>query len=237
MQVLTDWSLNLDIDLILRGQGVDPARARQRFTPLLAIAEEALKLGQPLIQPAALIHNLPVEAYHHERLSLANGKTLTGPAIARFLAPAQEVAVVICTIGDQMELLISEAMKSEPVLGMALDGLANGAVENLGTEVCRYYEHEAAQRAWQCSLPVSPGIDGWPLVEAQKQLFDLIDSSLVGVTLTDNAVMLPLKSASMILGLGAGITIQGQPCDFCSLSETCRFRKSYNQDIPSESAA
>jgi hypothetical protein len=225
MQVLTDWSLELNVDEILRGQGINPARARQRFTPMLAAAEEALQLGRPLIQPAALLHTLPVEAFHHERMRLANGGTLTGPAIGQFLAPAQEIAVAICTIGDQMELLISEAMNEEPVLGMALDGLANAAVENLGTEVCRYYEQEAVQRGWQCSLPISPGMEGWPLVDAQRQVFALIDSSLVGVQLTDSAVMLPVKSASMVLGLGAEITVQGTPCDFCNLRQTCRYRQ------------
>jgi hypothetical protein len=224
MQVLTDWSLHLDIDLILRWQGVEPTRARQRNSPLLRIAAEALQLGRPLVQPSALIHSLPVEAVRHERLSLAGGGSLSGPAITKFLSPAQEVVFVICTIGDQLEILISEAMKSEPGLGMSLDGLANGAVENLGTEVCRYFEHEAIQRGWQCSLPVSPGMDGWPLAEAQKQLFTLLDSSLVGVQLTESAVMLPLKSASMVLGLGANIIVQGEPCNFCNLCETCRYR-------------
>ena len=225
MQILTDWSLHLDTDLILRGQGVEPARARQRNSPLLRVAEEALQLGRPLIQPAALIHNLPVEAIQHERMILTGGGALSGPVVTRYLAAAQEVAIVICTIGDQMEILISEAMKSEPGLGMSLDGLANGAVENLGTEVCRYFEREAARRGWQCGLPVSPGMDGWPLADAQKQLFGLIDSTLVGVHLTDSAVMLPLKSASMVLGLGADITVQGGPCDFCNLRETCRYRE------------
>jgi hypothetical protein len=115
-------------------------------------------------------------------------------------------------------------MVTEPGLGMSLDGLANGAVENLGTEVCRYFERKAVQRGWQCSLPVSPGMDGWPLAVAQKQLFTLVDSSLVGVQLTESAVMLPLKSASMVLGLGANITVQGEPCNFCNLRETCRYR-------------
>jgi hypothetical protein len=225
MQILTDWPLHLDIDLILRGQGVEPARARQRNSNLVRVAEEALQLGQPLIQPAVLMHSLPVEAVHHQRLSLAGGGSLSGPAITRFLAPAQEIVNVICTIGDQIELLISEAMKSEPGLGMALDGLANGAVENLGTQICRHFEQVALQRGWQCSLPVSPGMEGWPLAEAQKQVFALVDASLVGVRLTDNAVMLPLKSASMILGLGANITVQGGPCDFCNLRETCRYRE------------
>jgi hypothetical protein len=225
MKVLTDWTLDLNVDRILRGQGINPARARQRFNPMLAAAEEALKLGQPLIQPAVLLHNLPVVAFQHERLRLANGGALTGPAIKQFLAPAQEIAVVICTIGDQVELLISEAMKEEPVLGMALDGLANAAVEDLGTEVCRYYEDQAAQRGWECSLPVSPGIDGWPVAEAQRQVFSLVDSSLIGVQLTDSAVMLPIKSASMVLGLGAEITIQGEPCDVCNLRATCRYNE------------
>ena len=223
MQILTDWSLRLDLDLILRWQGVEPTRARQHNSPVLRIAEEAMQLGIPLIQPAVLVHSLPVDAIQHERLGLAVGGTLSGPAIARFLAPAQEVVVVICTIGDQLELLISEAMKSEPGLGISLDGLANGAVENLGTEVCRYFEREASHRGWQCSLPVSPGMDGWPLAEAQKQLFALVDSSSVGVHLTESAVMVPLKSASMILGLGENIAVQGGPCDFCNLRETCRY--------------
>ena len=124
-----------------------------------------------------------------------------------------------------MDLLISEAMKEEPVLGLALDGLANAAVENLGSEICRYYEHEAEQRGWQCSLPVSPGIEGWPVEEAQRQVFDLIDSSLIGVKLTDSAVMIPLKSASMVLGLGEAITMLGEPCDVCNLRQTCRYRE------------
>jgi hypothetical protein len=223
MEILTDWSLKLDLDLVLRWQGVEPTRARQRHSPLLGIAEEALQLGRSLIQPAVLTHSLPVEAIQHERLMIAGGGILSGPAIARFLAPAQEVVVIICTIGDQLELLISEAMKSEPGLGISLDGLANGAVEILGTEVCRYFETQASRRGWQCSLPVSPGMDGWPLAEAQKQLFSLVDSSSVGVYLNDSAVMIPLKSASMILGLGENITVEGGPCDFCQLRETCRY--------------
>jgi hypothetical protein len=225
MIILSDWNLNLDIDLVLRWQGVEPTRAKQRNSPLLQIADEALKLGRSLIQPVALVQTLPVEAIRHERLILAGGGSLSGSAIVQFLSSAQEVVAVICTVGDQIELLISEAMKSEPALGMSLDGLANGAVENLGTEVCRYFEREAAQRGWQCGLPVSPGMDGWPLAQAQKQLFNLLDSSLVGVQLTDSAVMVPVKSASMVLGLGSEVSVQGGPCDFCNLRETCRYRE------------
>ncbi len=231
MQVLTDWSLHLDLDLVLRGQGVDPNRARQLNSPLIWIAAEALQLGKSLIMPAALVHSLPVEAYRHGRLILAGGVTLSGPAIARFLAPAQEIIVVICTIGDQMDILISEAMKTEPGLGMSLDGLANGAVENLGMEVCRYFEREAARRSWQCSLPISPGIEGWPLLEAQTQLFNLVDSSLVGVQLTESGMMLPLKSASMVLGMGTDISAQGIPCDFCNLQETCRYHETAGKGV------
>lgn len=225
MQVLTDWSLHLDLDLVLRGQGVNPDRARQLNSPLVRLAAEALQLGQSLIMPAVLVHRLVVESYHHDRLVLAGGGKLSGPAIGRFLAPAREVVIAICTIGDQMDLLISEAMKSEPELGVSLDGLANGAVENLGMEVCRYFEHEAARLGWQCSLPVNPGNEGWPLLEAQKQLFSLVDSSLVAVQLTESGMMVPLKSASMVLGMGEAIAVQGEPCDFCNLRDTCRYRE------------
>lgn len=224
MKILTDWSLHLDVDLILHWQGVDPTRARQRNSPLLGLAEAALELGRPLIKPSALVNVVPVEAFQHEGLNLIGGGSLSGPAVARFLAPSQEIALSICTIGAQLEMIINETIKSEPGLGLSLEGLANGAMENLGTQVCRYFEREANQRGWQCSFPVSPGMCGWSLAEAQKQVFALMDSTLVGVNLTDNAVMLPLKSASMVLGLGPNISMLGSPCDFCNLQETCRYR-------------
>jgi hypothetical protein len=66
---------------------------------------------------------------------------------------------------------------------------------------------------------------GWPLEEAQKQLFALVDASEIGVTLEPSGVMQPLKSLSLALGLGQNLDTDGCTCDYCTMRETCRFRE------------
>ena len=41
----------LDTDQVLRGQGADPATLRARRPALVGVAERALQVGTPLLQP------------------------------------------------------------------------------------------------------------------------------------------------------------------------------------------
>ena len=52
------------------------------------------------------------------------------------------------------------------------------------------------------SVPLSPGMEGWPAEEGQPELFALLPADLVGVRLTECGVMMPAKSLTLVLGLG-----------------------------------
>ncbi len=227
--VARDWQLNIDLDMVLRGQGADPVAIRRRKPRLVEAAQRALAEGSSLIESGVLYRSLPVESVRHERITLAGGSQLTGPLLAQHLAPAQRIALIVCTIGDALERRISSLMRDEPAYALALDGFGSAAVEALGAAICARLEDEAARDGKCTSIPLSPGMIGWPVDIGQPQIFSLLDADVIGVTLNERAQMIPHKSTSMILGISRSSFSAGRTCDFCALRETCRYQDHYDQ--------
>src|SRR5512143_908149 len=98
-----DMPRTVAVDMVLRGQGADPAAIRQRSPRLVAAAERAIDLGQNLITPQVAYRTLTVEAIRHSRIELTGGHLLTGALLAQHLAPAQQVTLIVCTIGPALE--------------------------------------------------------------------------------------------------------------------------------------
>ena len=231
MPVETDWALELDTDQVLRGQGADPATLRARRPALVDIAERALQVGMPLLHPRVAYERLEARGLRHERLSL-DGGVLHGALVAEHLGRAEQVVVLVCTIGDALEACVAREMDSDPVFGLALDGLGSAAVESLAGLACSRIEGQTAERGWHASLPLSPGMVGWPVLEGQAQIFSLLDPSLAGVRLTESGMMIPRKSLSFVLGLGADVASGASACSACSLNATCRYQDHYPPDPP-----
>jgi hypothetical protein len=225
---MTDWELKLDEDAVLRGQGADPAIIRQRSPRLVQMATRALEDGRPLLRPQVHFAYHEVESIRHERVTLTGGGFLSGAMIAQHLGPAQQIIILVCTIGEALDDLIDEVTNQEMVYALALDGVGSAAVEALANEACRHLEDEAAQDGFQASIPLSPGMIGWSVDQGQPQIFTLIDGEEIGVTLNDYYVMAPRKSLSMVLGLGPDMGYQGKVCDFCAMRDTCRYQDHYD---------
>ena len=183
MPVLRDWELALDADKVLWGQGADPALVRARRPKLVAIAEAAIAEGRPFLAPVVLYRRIPVAELRHERLLLADGGVLLGPLIASHLAAASEVIVAVCTVGDEVTSAISERFQTDPVGALALEGVAGAAAEALAEAVCRRFDALALAEGLQTSIPLNPGMIGWPLEEGQAQIFSLLDATEIGVAL------------------------------------------------------
>ncbi len=98
--VITDWKLAVDLDMVLRGQGADPSIVRKRKPRLVEIAEQALEEGMSLIAPSVVYRILEVESLRHETFHLSNGAKLSGSPLSQHLAPAKQIAVIVCTLGD-----------------------------------------------------------------------------------------------------------------------------------------
>jgi hypothetical protein len=221
---LTGWQLDIDVDMVLRGQGADPVVVRQRRPKLIEITEQALAAGMQWIQPAVVYRVLHVESLRHEIMTLEDGGRLTGGLIVEQLAQAQQVALVVCTLGSALENQISMLMHTDSLLGFALDGFGTAAMEALGAAICSKLELDARESGLYTSIPLSPGILGWPVDVGQAQIFSSLDTSCIDVVLNDGFQMVPRKSTSMVLGMSSVPFTAGRTCDFCGLRETCRYQ-------------
>lgn len=227
MQTLHDWNLTLNVDHVLMGQGVDPEVIHERSPHLVEVAQRALAEGQSLLEPLVIYRHLAVQGLKHERLLLAGGFSLIGPLIAQHLAPAKQVVVILCTIGDALENYLSEVMITDPPYGLALDGLGSAAVETLATDACNYFGDRAAAEGMERTIPFNPGMIGWPVEEGQKQIFNIFHDHEIDIKLTSSSMMIPRKSISLVLGFGADLTSTDRACDFCNMRETCRYQDHY----------
>lgn len=224
MSDLPPLELIFDADDVLRAQGGDPAAVRSRNPAFADIAERALAEAVPLLQPRVSYQRLAVERLTHERVALADGNVLSGPLVAQHLASASDVVVLVCTIGPALETRADEVMAGDMLYGLALDGVGSAAAEALAEAACHYFEKQAVDQGWRASVPISPGMVGWPVGEGQQQVFRVLSATDNGVTLTTTGMMVPRKSLSMVIGLGPNVSDSGSACDYCSMSDRCRYR-------------
>jgi hypothetical protein len=230
MPILDKWNLNLTIDQVLRAQGADPEILRTRRPNLVKSTEVALIRAEPLLQPRVLYEKYQVSRFTHERLELipnnsAHGKyTLSGQLITQHLFSAQEIMVVLCTIGAELDNTVSSLFKVDPLIALAMDGVGTAAVEMLAIQACNYFENLIINSGMKASIPLNPGMVGWPVEVGQPQIFSLLDSETINVSLTGSCMMVPNKSLSFLVGIGEDIITTGSSCEYCSLNGICRYQ-------------
>ena len=224
VSIITDFQLSLGAEHVLRGQGIDPGRARPE---LVATAQEVLEEAQSLLAPAALYTALPVRDFRHQQVTLDGGAAFEGPLVARALAGATEVALAVCTIGPVLDEQVAALFAKNPVRALALDGAGIGAVGVVALMVGERVREEAERRGLRIGMRAEPGQEGWPIWQ-QRVLFGLLPAEEIGVRLTESCLMLPRKSISFVVGLGPEMRPDAVTCDFCSKRERCSWRVWHN---------
>lgn len=230
MPIITPTNLELTVDDVLRGQGANPEIIRQRNPRFVQVAEQALQIGLSAMTPQILYEYRNVETLRHENLILEGGQKLTGRLISQHLKKAEKVVFILVSLGTQLDELVSAKMTSEPVLGIALDGFGSAAAEQFANATCAEFEALAIQEGLQASIPLSPGMVNWDVHIGQPEIFQVLDASEIGVSLTYTGLMLPRKSLSMIVGYGKEMSIQGSTCDYCAMKGTCNYQVHYEEE-------
>ncbi len=224
MPVLRVIPLSIDEDQVIRFQGAPAAAIRKRRPDLVEMASAAIEEGMALIQPAILYRQLAVEGLRHEKLILEDGLVLRGAFIARHLGPAQSVIVALCTIGPDLERVAGERFAQDAPLGYALDALGSAAVEALVTAFCGQIAERMESDGLQVSSPLSPGMEGWSVDAGQTEIFRILNSEEIGVKLLKTYLMTPVKTVSVVFGLGEEIEAAESLCDFCVMRDHCLYR-------------
>jgi hypothetical protein len=227
MELQQNLELIYDVDAVLRGQGADAAVLRARRPALVEVAEKARQESFSLLSPKVIYQEYKVEGVQHERLLLEGGRKLESKLLVDQLASASSIIVILATIGQELEEQVTRIWEANTVYALALDGAGSGAVEALANAACQYFEDEAAEAGQKASIPFSPGMVDWSVAEGQPQIFELLGTESSIVQLTPSCIMIPRKSLTMVMGIGAELVPTGRTCDFCIMRSTCRYQETY----------
>jgi hypothetical protein len=220
--IVTDFEIRLEVDHILEGQGIPPARAS---APVVAVAQAVLDEAQTLLAPAAMYTILPVRGFEHQQVTLENGASFSGALAARAFAGATELAVAVCTIGPELEERMSALFaEGDTLRAVALEGAGIAAIRQVSTLVGIRMCDTATARGLSVGMRANPGQEGWSILQ-QRVVFSLMPAEKIGVQLTSSCLMLPRKSVSFAVGLGPDMRADAVPCDFCSKRERCQWRR------------
>jgi hypothetical protein len=202
--------------------GVAPSRR------VAEMVEPWIQAAAELAAPRATYLVLPVTVKSRRVLGVqtADGNTELRGAIGEFLEPAQFVAAFVATAGAGIENRASELLgQGETLPAMIVNAVGAERAEAAEAAVIAQLKAKAAPLGLATTLPYSPGYCGMKLTE-QRKLFALFDGENLGVTLTDDYLMRPLKSISGLIGLGPAeqVAAVGSPCDRCELYR-CAMRR------------
>lgn len=149
--------------------------------------------------------------------------TVTSKALKRNLNGCQSAVIFTATVGFQVDRIISRYSLLSPSHAVVAQAAGAAAIEAWCDEICRILAEQYSDKHLRPRF--SPGYGDVPLA-VQNDIFALLDCRRkIGVTLTENLLMLPSKSVSAIVGIGASKGIEcDNSCEMCDNTE-CEFRR------------
>jgi cobalamin-dependent methionine synthase I len=116
------------------------------------------------------------------------------------LAGCRRAVLFAATIGAEADAWIHEIMeKGEMTRGLLADAYASSAAIALGLEVETLAARVLSVEALSATKRHAPGYGDWPLSD-QAPLCGLVGSERIGITLTEEFLMIPAKSISGVIG-------------------------------------
>lgn len=185
------------------------------------ITEELLLLGG--IKAEYIV--FPGIGLNHEEKSLQiAGVTFNiKPIIYRQMKEAEEAALFICTAGPVIGEMSRSSMKGGDLLkGYVYDVIGSEVVEAAADLMQEELRKSMSPAGKGITNRFSPGYCGWDVAE-QHQLFSFFKDNFCGITLTESALMNPVKSVSGVIGIGRNVRFTPYQCKLCD-DKNCIYR-------------
>ncbi|MCP4005048.1 MAG: hypothetical protein GY725_12715 [bacterium] len=180
-----------------------------------------------LLQPAVVWESRKVLEASGARIRLDGGAELTrAEGAVRLLGKAEELVMAVGSIGPALDTTTREWFASgREVEAFILGEVGNLAIGKLADHLPKSIAEWASERGFDTSGVLSPGQNDVDLSE-QRVVVEVAGAERIGVELTSACMLAPVKSLSMLIGLGQGLPkwTHAQACELCSSRDTCRLR-------------
>jgi hypothetical protein len=153
----------------------------------------------------------------------AGGQALDALRLVPESGQLTALGVGVLTLGPALERRASALFAERRMsLALALDKLGNEMLSALSRRVQDRIVIEARNAGLTAAGELRAGDPGLPL-SAQSAVHHLAGASTIGVSVTPGQVLHPLKSMSMVLGIGIDLpAAKWSRCDDCPSAPRCR---------------
>jgi hypothetical protein len=184
-------------------------------------------------RPQRRLEPLLKDVLHEARgLAAARGafRTLPVSLAAEVGLPAERadgLVLGLVTVGGGIEKRVTELLgRGEGAHALFLDAAGSAAAEEAAHRLSARVVGGRTTAGADAACRISPGYGRWPL-SAQRALFARLPHEALGVSLNSSMMMVPRKSISFALWIGAKAAPRSglSGCDTCGLPR-CRYRRS-----------
>lgn len=230
MKIIKSTKLKIDEEEVLRYQGCHDNKLKKVNKTIIKITREEIERGYNLFEPKGIYSPVKIKqiSFSGGRVDLKNSLCLNfSNSIINLLNGTNYLVLGVVTIGSSLENKVSEFFaQGEYPRAIALDAVGTVAVESLSRHIRNLVCQDAKKQYFRTTRYFSPGYDDWDISQ-QKDIFKVIPTNKIGVTLTESCMILPRKSLSWIIGIGKGVIISPEERDACKICKlkNCQYRK------------
>ncbi|MGI6112521.1 MAG: hypothetical protein ACOYEJ_00185 [Mahellales bacterium] len=220
MNILTNMQVSIDKEGLYKQIGYKDISA---IAPAVKESiEQLISYGLKLIEPKLAVKRCDIEVQVDKNRILIEGDIyFNGEFITKHLKNCTQIVIFLATVGPTISKEIDEAFKENDYLkAMVLDGLADRAIENIIMQYWNQLVEDIQAEGLGITGFINPGHLDFG-VDQQRAVFKILDGSKIGLSLTDSCLIMPIKSASGLFGLGKGIGISkdNHNCQHCTIKD------------------
>ena len=179
------------------------------------------------LEPVAVYDTFDIKNIEDDSVYFKSGHIFNGPNISKILKGSETASIFIHTLGKKIDDLIKKEQSTGDTLGtIIMDAITTSMLGIAGEYVGNIIkDSNTVQKGYGATCTYSPGQYKWT-IEEQKEIFNMVDSSRIGVRLNNSFLMVPFKSVSGIYGFGPEDRINKTrvACDLCP-RENCIGRR------------
>lgn len=147
--------------------------------------------------------------------------------VSRQIKGSEHIAFFVCTAGAGITQLSTEYMRHGDYLyGFVVDTLGTIIVEMAMDQMHQSLVQNMKQEGLAVTNRYSPGYCDWDVAD-QHKLFSMFPDEFCEVTLTDTALMNPVKSVSGITGIGQHVQFTEYTCNYCERTDCIHRNKRF----------
>ena len=224
MEVLNSIPVNLDLEAVLKRMHV-----RNKSESIVKNVQEMLEIAHPIAKPKAIYEVSYVDNKNGDSLEIG-GVRFTSRVLRVNLDEVGRVFPYVVTCGRELDGI--KIPSDDFIKGYYLDQIKETAVILARQHLEEHLREQYALGQMSRMAPGAGAGDDWPIIQ-QKELFSIFGGrdkveELIGVRLTDNCLMIPIKSVSGIL---FPTEIKFEACQLCPREKCIGRRAAYDPDL------